>query len=288
MLAGALALWLGALLAAEPAPPADILKKAFTDGPWRVAGAVDVYTGDGIYDYMDGAGELPRACGYRALAVAHLNGPKDAQATAELFATAADADAYGIYSLRRQPGEAIVPLTHRARWVDGELAGWRGPYAFVASGDRDKLTRDDLTAIAKRVEAAINPPGALPELLRRLPTEGLVADSARYFHGKFALDTVWFREANVLGVSEQTNCAAARYDKPAGTVLVVQYPDAKSCVAALAGWQALGDKGKGESAVASGTLLGLVTEVTDEAGGKVLAERLGARLAETGAAWSEG
>ncbi|MCC7491249.1 MAG: hypothetical protein IT204_02830 [Fimbriimonadaceae bacterium] len=275
------------LLLAAPNPSEQVLRAVFTTGAVHLAAPVESYTGEQIYDYMDGAGELPRACGYRSLAVGLLTDGRR-KLTVELFASGRDAEAFGIYSLRRQPGEEIVVLTHRARHVAGELAGWRGSYTWVLSSAAEPVhRRDELRALAQRLEAALPAAGDLPDLLRHLPRAGLLADSARFFHGKFALDTVWFRPANLLGLPLPTDAeplpvdvVAASYERPAGSLLVARYPTADLATAALARWQAAAEPD--ERGLVRDCLLGLVVECADPT---ALLAALRERLANPGEPW---
>ena len=278
----------------EAADPAALLRAAFAAGSPRIDGDVAQFTGDQIYEYMDGAGELPVACGYLKLASAKLVDQAGRKLTAELFSCPGSAEAFGIYSLRRQPGETIVPLTHLARHVDGELIGWRGPWFWVVSSlAQPAPSQDDLLAVAKQIEARIDEPGTLPELLGRLPLADLEPDSARYCHGKFGLDTFWFRRDNLLGLSSPTDAhplavevAAARYEKPAGQLIIAHYPSAELAKAAHARWSAA--KADHELAVLDDAWLGLVVDADSEADAVALAERLRATMAKPGPAWHEG
>ncbi|MBI5834837.1 MAG: hypothetical protein HZB16_21260 [Armatimonadetes bacterium] len=277
-----------------PEPPEALLRAAFVAGSPRLDGAIEVFTGEHIYEYMDGAGELPVACGYRQLAAARLVDAAGRKLTAELILCPGPAEAFGIYSLRRQPGEAIVPLSHLARHLDGELIGWRGPYFWVVSSlAQPAPSQDDLLATAKLIEARIPDAGALPDLLGRLPIADLKPDSARYCHGKFGLDTFWFRRDNLLGLPLPSDgrpvdveVAAARYEKPVGQLIVAHYPSVELAAAAHARWAAA--KEAHELAVLDGAWLGLVVDAASEADAAVLAERLKATMAKPGPAWTEG
>jgi len=285
---------LAALTLAAPEPAERVLAVAFATGPWRFDGPVEVFTGDQIYEYMDGAGELPVACGYQRLAVARLLDAGGRKFTVELFQCGTSAEAFGVYSLRRQPGEAIVRLTHRARHVEGELCGWRGSHAWVvASQAQPAPNRDDLVALARQLETRIPDQGTLPALLARLPVAEIKPDSARFFHGKFALDTLWFRRDNLLGLPlpddaqpVKVDAVAARYHQPAGQLILVSYPRAELAAQAHARWSDA--RGEHEAALLADKLLGLVVQTADAAGAATLAERLRATMAKPGEAWTAG
>jgi len=225
--------------AAAPAP-VDILRGGVATAGWKLAGEPEVFEGEGIYEYMNGEGEIPVACGYHSLATADLTCPAQAGARIELFAMGNSANAFGLYSLRREPADERLDLTHPAVIAPGQLIGWKGAYTYIVrADDPEALEEDTLQVLAKGIEQQIAEPGELPELLRRLPSEGLLAGSSRYFHGKFALDTIWFEPHNVLQVSALTEGAAAEYTTPAGQVLLIDYPPQAKPESALAAWSKL-------------------------------------------------
>lgn len=223
-----------------PASPVELLRQGVETAGWTIAGEPEVFDGEAIYDYMNGEGEIPVACGYQSLATADITGPADAGARIELFAMGTAANAFGLYSLRREPEDDRVELTHPAVLAPGQLTGWKGSYTYVVRADDPaQLEEDSLLVLAKGLEQAIPEPGALPDLVKSLPTDGLVAGSSRFFHGKFALDTIWFAAENVLQVSTLTDCAAASYTAPQGRLLVITYPPQADPAAALAAWATL-------------------------------------------------
>jgi len=236
--------------------PADSLRQGVSAAGWKLAAEAEVWEGEQIYDYMNGEGEIPVACGYQSLATADITGPSDVGARIELFQMGSDANAFGLYSLRREPADERVALTHPAVLAPGQLIGWKGEYTYVVRADDPSQVEDDtLQVLAKGLEQQIAEPGELPELLRRLPTEGLVPGSSRYFHGKFALDTIWFESENVLQVSNLTDGAAASYSAPEGTLLLIAYPPQAKPEAALDAWSKLAnakDDGAGHWLAADG------------------------------------
>jgi hypothetical protein len=70
----------------------------------------------------------------------------------------------------------------------------------------------------------------------KLPSEGLVPRSEKYFHAKLALDNIiWTVDENVLNLSGETGALAASYDYGGlrATLLIVAYPEAGAAQVAL-------------------------------------------------------
>jgi hypothetical protein len=205
---------------------------------WRVSAPPQVFAGDQIFEFMDGEGEIPRACGFRALAVlgcAHRSG---ASVQAVLFGMDSSAAAYGLWTMRHGSGGADIALTHAARLAERQLIAWRGSWTLILTAAGDPRPADaDLTALARALESAIAEEGRPPDLLARLPAAGIAADSVRAFRAKFALDAVWFKADNVLGLSDATEVVTAEYRRPAGRLLVVRYPSAAEARRVAASWR---------------------------------------------------
>ena len=71
--------------------------------------------------------------------------------------------------------------------------------------------------------------GARPALLKRLPAEGIIADSAQFFHEEISIQSeVWLGGTNILGLSQKTDGVMARYivNGQKGNLILVQYPNA--------------------------------------------------------------
>ncbi|MBI2301857.1 MAG: hypothetical protein HYU66_23380 [Armatimonadetes bacterium] len=269
---------------------------------WSLAGKLEAFRGEGIYDYMDGAGEIPRACGFVALAAAPFRHQGGLEVTAEVLRMSSDADAFGISSLWRDPAARKVALTHRACLRGGELFSWRGAYAIAIREPRTgRLTADPAIALARALERRIAAAGALPSLLRCLPRRGCVEGSARYFHGKYALDTLWFRSDNVLRLGADTSVALADYSRPKGRAGVVSYPTKRRADEALEGWRRALGAARGANgawlvdtreqhlgAFAAGSRIGIIFSAPDRASRQSLLDAVRAGVASPGPAWSDG
>jgi hypothetical protein len=186
-----------------------------------------------VFDYMDGAGEIPRSYDLRQLASARYS---KGSVTLELviFDLGKSENAFGYYSARsyleRSPTahEQIIALDHPARLYTsvGILTLWKGHYTAIVQPDVGKPDAGSLAQFGRAVTARIKEKGALPDLLRLLPTKGKTAHSERYLRGKASFDTLLlFTPKDVFGASAGTDAVAAEYTMASGlaTLCVIRY-----------------------------------------------------------------
>lgn len=255
---------------------------------WKQAEPVRAISGDGIYDYMDGAGEIPKACGYRTLKVFRYTGPGGVKITVEMYDMGTSANAFGLYSMKRTPDSRIIRLAHRSALGYSDLVFWKDRYTFVVFSEGQKrASTADLLAFAKAFSAMITRRGQLPDILRYLPRQGYVQNSVRFFHGKPALDTVKFLPQDVFGLRAHPEAAVAQYTRPQGTVMVVRYPTAKTAAEAAQTCRRT-PAAKGIQVVQQGRILGAVWDAPNRSAEALLLERLRNSLRRPGVLWPEG
>jgi hypothetical protein len=229
---------------------------------WTPKGAPKRLTGEQIYDYMDGAGEIPLACGYQTLAVAEYVGKSGTVITIELYDMGDSANAFGLYSMKRLPtGRVVTTMGSHAAPVQAqagfnELLCHKGRYTVLLFGDASGKVKDaDLLALGTTLVAGIKEASAPPDLLRSLPQEGYVARTAKYFHGKAAMDTVKFVREDVFRLKARPEVAVATYANPPGKLMVIRYGSATEAAQALHAAQQASET-KGTIFVQQGRLLG--------------------------------
>ena len=139
------------------------------------------------------------------------------------------------------------------------LLFWQDRY-YVNLAALTAVSDEDLRLFAEFISKALPTGGEKPELVGRLPADGRVPGSEKFFHLELAVqDRLWLGGENLLGLALDTDAVIARY-KVGDTewqLLLVQYPDAARAdagVAALANG-ALEDF---IAADANGSLLGAV------------------------------
>lgn len=178
---------------------------------WRPAGEDRAFTRDTIFEYMDGAGEIYLAYGFRRLLVREYAGPSGSPLVAEIYDMAGPADAYGI-AANDQDGEDIA-VGRDGLYGGGLLRFWKGPYfvRLLAEKETDG-TRGLLAEMGRAIAAAIPEEGPRPALMDALPAEHLDRKSLRYFHKQVSLNNHYYlADENVLLLDERTEVALARY-----------------------------------------------------------------------------
>lgn len=193
-------------------------------------------TPSGVFRYMNGAGELYLAYGFRELQVRDYSKPGQPAITCEVYRLPSSADAYGLFSQDRtgQP----LKIGQGAVYGSGLLIAWQGRYFVRVMADREtpeaKLC---MQGIARQVVKLCGPAGSPPAALAWLPKEGLDPESIRYFHTQTVLNYFHFvASENILDLSLKTQAVMGSYAGKGGKTLavVIGYPSAQEARAALA------------------------------------------------------
>jgi len=228
-----------------PAPalpaPVEALPAADVVPGWQLVEAAKTFIPDTLFDFMDGAADLYFTYGFQELAVGLYRDAQDRAVQVEVYRTATDADAYGLFGYNAF-GEA------ERIGVDGELesgsrlAFWQAR-TYVQIVARQQVQDEVLRAFAHAVSAALPEGGERPALVAALPTGGLAAGNVRFFREKMALDNLlWLGADDPLGLGPDTQGVVARYEvggQPAD-LLLLAYPDAARAEAGLAGLRSAG------------------------------------------------
>jgi hypothetical protein len=211
-------------------------------GGWHANGPVRTYDRAHIFDYIDGAGELYLAYDFRDVAVRDYEKPGAPKITADIYRMSTSRDAYGVYSHERPVNEApdrsLAGIGQERDYGAGLLRFWKGKYFVRVLADRETPeSRAAVLAIGKHVSKAITETGSPPDLIKPVPSRGLIARSVRYFHKHTVLNFHYYlSDANILDLGEKTEAVLAQYKLDAGKprLLIVRYPTAKAASAAFA------------------------------------------------------
>lgn len=106
-----------------------------------------------------------------------------------------------------------------------DLLFHKGRYTAVVFGD-DKTKDADVRLIAGLIANGIHEETKPPDLLRWLPEAGYEPQTAKFFHGKTALDTVKFLREDLFNMKTRPDVVAATYKNPAGKLMVIRYASA--------------------------------------------------------------
>ena len=192
---------------------------------WQVQVKDQTYAGKGIFEYIDGAGEVYLAYDFRKLFVRRFSKTGEPDIVVELFDMDSSNDAYGVFSHDREVETEEVGQACEQR--GGLLSFWKDRFLVsVFAEGQTKASRDAVLSLAKSIASRIKTTSSKPQMLSYLPVQGLVKNSIRYFHKHSILNYHHFlAEDNILYLSEKTECVLAKYelDKGGCLLLLVRY-----------------------------------------------------------------
>ncbi|MDH4223343.1 MAG: hypothetical protein OEV55_07380 [candidate division Zixibacteria bacterium] len=200
----------------------------------RKSGIFKLYDRENLFDYMDGGAELYLSYDFQKLLVQQYKA-KEKEITVEIYQMETSEDAFGVFSLE-QEGE-FLQIENKAFYSSGLLKLWKDNY-FVRLMDisgNDKL-KDVILDLGKKVSSKIDKKGKLPELLSKLPQEGKILNSEKFFHKQIVLNNLYFLSTeNLLNLDEKTSAVMADYSigKMNLKLLLISYPDSSQANLAL-------------------------------------------------------
>ncbi len=214
-------------------PSTDSPKRPFTFVPDYIAGwhrlpTAEYYDREGIFEYIDGAGEVYRMYDFRQVGVFTFASADDQQILVEIFDMGTAEDAYGVFTVYHQGTD--VKIGNGGYLRSGLLSFWQGQYFVCLSVDEPG---DDFDTLAPRLAAeladAIPAEGTGPDWLTEFPAENRVPQSLRYFHTHQALNYHYFLHMeNLLNLSRETDCLLGTFRVNSTTYhqLWIHYPSA--------------------------------------------------------------
>jgi len=155
---------------------------------WRPISKVREYQGDSLFDYFSHGASTFREYGCQRVRVQdYVNADSDV-VRIEAFETATPAGAYGLFSLKTEPGGEIVEVG-----VDGwkqryTLDFWRGNWQITLTARKIKGSSvRDLTFLAVAVDQGLQGKGDRPRMMALLPERDLLPKGRVYVAGPSTL-----------------------------------------------------------------------------------------------------
>lgn len=214
-----------------PDSAANTLEKLTRKLPGQISGWV-VETQDRIYDpktifgYINGGAEVYKAYNMLACFSRRYTIDDGPAIVLDIFDMGSPADAFGVFT-HDTDGSAIA-VGQDGRLRPGWLSFWKNRFfVSVYAEDDTEAAQKAMIELARQVADGIPQPGAKPEILSRLPLDGLDSQSIRYLHHPILLNYHYYlSDENLLQISAATDVALATYrigNKNALLLLVV-YP----------------------------------------------------------------
>jgi hypothetical protein len=216
---------------------------------WRVTMPLRLFPGARVFDYMDGAGEVPRSYSLRGLG-STIYSKGAIKLEVAIFEMESPTAAFGYFSIRsfldRSPTARDVPIpTARTGRLDpaiGVLTFWKGSYTVVIQPQDGKPDPATLRQFGSWIATHIHGVGEPPALLKRLPSLGLIPGTRRYLVGRTAFDSgLEFSPNDVFGAGRGALAVAEEVETAGGSesLAVVQYPAPGAAKAAMEGYRQL-------------------------------------------------
>lgn len=195
---------------------------------WKKAGAPGVYTPESLSTYIDGGAELYLSYNFRnSLSVKYTDG-SEREITVDIFDMGSSLDAFGVFAHSRESVQ--TDLGQGSEYASGLLNFWKDRYyVSILAYPETPTTRNVVFRLGRAIAGAIADEGPLPTILDRLPADGLIPETVRYFHHYIWINSFYFvSNDNVLNIEKDTPVTLAKYRRAGATyfLLLVQYPDA--------------------------------------------------------------
>ena len=253
-----------------------------TAGPW-LSEADHVYDADGIFEYIDGAGEVYRSYNMKLLVSRRFHKDGRPDLVVDLFDMGRPEDAFGVFTHDLDGDDAAVG--QGSTYKGGLLSFWKGRYfGSVFAEEESPAAKEAVLELGRRIAEAIPETGRRPWLVDRLPKDGLEADRVRFFHNYSVLNYHFFvADADVLLLGQTAEAVLATYKRPEGksVLLLVGYPGEKEAERGLASFvKAYMPEAKGTDVVrtenkkwSAARRAGAVVAVVFDAGSEELARK---------------
>jgi hypothetical protein len=157
-------------------------------GNWAEDGESQYFAGEDLFTYIDGGAEIYFEYGFRRVIIQDYKNRAGTRLSLEIFEMDSPDDAYGIYTFKRSGSGEPIPLGDECQLADYYLNLRKGPYLVTITGlDLTADAKEALLFLARTIEPRIGPSTAPPNLVSRLPAEGLKTQSVKYYKGPLAL-----------------------------------------------------------------------------------------------------
>jgi len=217
-----------------PVPP--IPDAGFAPG-WAKAGPLRTFTGQDLFNQIDGGAELFLEFGFARLRLqGYVRG--QAELTLNAYEMESAASALGVYLMKMGKETPFPGLEARNSCEEIQLTMLKGRY-FVQVDNLGEVpaATTEAVALANAFLAGVARESG-PTPLDALPAEGKVPGTERLVRGPYGLQPYFtFGEGDILSQGGRIFGALASYRTPEGatfTRLIVPYPDSPSAAAAFA------------------------------------------------------
>ena len=211
----------------------------FPTGPWTTSSDPRHFTGEQLYEYIDGGAELFLSYNYREAVSQKYVSDNEPEVVADIFDMGTAANAYGVFCHTRE--KQTEEFGQGAQVYEDAIIFWKDRYyVSLMAYDLSEKATEFLHQLASSIDSGIPGEGPLPEILKILPEQYLDYNSVLYFHHYIWQNNLGYLTGeNLLNISDHTDAVLAKYrdNDQTASVLAIKYPDEAGATTALAAFQ---------------------------------------------------
>lgn len=202
---------------------------------WQVSEPSRRYSGEEIFDYMNGAGEIYRAYDFIALLTQRYAASNQEEILVEIFDMGSPQNAFGVFTYMKGRGPA-VQVGHDGEYKNGLLCFWRGKYFVCVMIEKEnEPAKKAVLELGEMISDAIREGGERPAILRYLPEGEYLSHTLRYFTRHEILNIHFYvADGNVLHLNDETEGVLVRMKEDKSYLLLISYPDQEQADSAYA------------------------------------------------------
>ncbi len=197
---------------------------------WKLASAIKLYDKKTIFDYIDGAAEIYFAYDFVKVATAEYK-KENVSILIDVYEMQSSSSAFGIYSLNRYQDANYVDIGNEGIITGIALDFWKDKYyCKLYCLDLSEAYQKDVIEFGNKIASKIKEFGEEPTIIKKLPKDGLIPKSEKYFTRKLGLDNIHFvADENVFDLDGETRGGVAEYNVNGNRYLsfIIEYPSEK-------------------------------------------------------------
>ena len=155
---------------------------------WEMAGEIDVYDWDSLWDIINGAAELYYAYDFQEMYWGQYTNSDDDDIyiVMEIYRQGDPVMAFGVYSQERPRPPRLVDVGVEGFAAPGALHFFVSDlYVRMRSHDTSQETAEAMEKLARKVSTNVDPRPVYPEITGKLPDEGKVDFSEEFINTNF-------------------------------------------------------------------------------------------------------
>lgn len=215
--------------------PTDLLPKDQDLKGWQSEGPPSVYTGEELFDYINGGAELYLEFNFKQVGVQEYRNDAGSSLVVEVYEMDSPKNAYGLYSFDTR-GEHPA-IGQEATYSFGLLKFWKDRFLCrILSLDAEEAMKGVIFSLGEKIAAKIPSEGTKSPILAYVPKENVVPESIHYFHQRVTLNNFYFlSDENILNLNQETEGVFFEHQLAGKTakVILIRYPGTPDSLAAF-------------------------------------------------------